>query len=158
MYIISSLGSASYSCMTPLTIRSPTITVHRDSARFGARTHTNWHMFGQVSDRSRGHCVAPRRYQPLPAAPPTPSIAAVCAAAPIMRCHAPPSSSHRLKEGCPPGGDIPGVPKEGPPISVSLPGRRWRWRRVATLARPPSWVPSLAPRKRTKRDPVTELP
>ena len=62
------------------------------------------YMFRQLFDRSRGHCVAPRRYQPLPAAPHTPSIAAVCAAAPIMRCHAPPSSSHRrdaLRGGAP---------------------------------------------------------
>ena len=36
-YIIGSLGSASYDT-TP---RSPTITVHRDLARFGARTHTH---------------------------------------------------------------------------------------------------------------------
>ena len=57
-------------------------------------------MFRPLFDRSSGHCVAPRRSQPLPAAPPTPSIAAVCKSAPIMRCHAPPSSSPALKQGC----------------------------------------------------------
>ena len=129
LYIISSLGSASYSCMTPLTLRSPTITVHRDLARFGARTHTNWHMFGQVSDRSRGHCVAPRRYQPLPAAPPTPSIAAVCRSAPIMHSHAPLSSSHTQRQGCPSALRCTLLL----PIPVHEPDLDWTWEHLLTV-------------------------
>ena len=57
------------------------------SASRRSGTHTHWHVFGQVLDCSCAHCVADsRRYQALPAPPPTPCIAAVCETVPIMHC------------------------------------------------------------------------
>ena len=68
MYIIGSLGSASYDT-TP---RSPTITVHRDLARFGARrrhTHTLAHVQTAVRPLRRPL----RRPTALPTAPSSPT-------------------------------------------------------------------------------------